>query len=204
MAVVIVSGSNRANSNSGKVSRIVADLATDQNLDILDVIDLEKVDLPIWNETAWQAGGLCAVAFEPFAKKLQAADGYIFVVPEWNGAKPAALANFCQYCSSKLMGHKPVLLVAVSTGVSGSYVIADMHNTFYKNTCIVYTPNHVILRFVETFLAEWDDPQGKDENVPILLDRLKQALVSLGVYAKNFGPIRQSLQPQIEQYPFGM
>ena len=204
MNVMIVSGSNRQDSNSGKLSQVIMELAIAQNLGTLDLVDLENVELPIWDHTAWQADGRCAQAFAPYAERIRQAEAYIFVVPEWNGAKPAVLANFCQYCSSSIMGHKPVLIVAVSTGVSGGYAIADMRSTFYKNTAVVYTPNHVIVRFVDTFLTQWRNEQPADENVAVVRERLEQALYSLELYARHLKPVREILSAQLQKYPFGM
>ncbi len=48
-----------------------------------------------------KAGSGLQKIWEPYAKRLQAADGFVVVSPEWHGMVPAGLKNFFLYCSPK-------------------------------------------------------------------------------------------------------
>ena len=84
---------------------------------------------------------------------------------------PAKLKNFLLYCSKDELAHKPALLVSVSAGLGGSYPIAELRISSYKNNRLCYLPENVIIRNIETFLND----KNKKE-VKIIFDRLVECL----------------------------
>src|SRR5271154_3481217 len=120
MHIALISGSHRQNSQSLRVTKYLAGrlaaLATGVSTDI---IELTGNPLPLWDESMWQAGSALQKQWEPYAKRLQAADGLVVTSPEWNGMVPAGLKNFFLYATPKEIGHKPGMIVTVSSSRGG-------------------------------------------------------------------------------------
>ncbi|MBM3602214.1 MAG: NAD(P)H-dependent oxidoreductase, partial [Alphaproteobacteria bacterium] len=131
----------------------------------------------------------------------QSADALIIVAPEWGGMAPAALKNFFLYASSAELGHKPALLVAVSAGVSGSYPIAELRSSSYKNNHICYIPEHLIVRQVGQVMNGQQATSPEDQAIR---DRADFALSVLHGYGQALRPLRASGAVFNKSYPFGM
>jgi NAD(P)H-dependent FMN reductase len=197
MFISIIVGSSRQNSQSAKVGQYVGSLVTTKH-SIHSVKDL----LPkLWDNDAFES------MKEPFAaknevvtKELNQADAFIFVVPEWNGMVPPAMKNLFVICDKEL-AHKPALLVTVSAGMGGSYPIAELRMSSYKNSHVCYIPNHVIVRHVEQVL---NTPDSVNEDDTRIRERLAYSVKVLEEYAKAFQSIRKSGVVDFATYPNGM
>ncbi len=62
---------------------------------------------------------------------------------------PAGLKNFFLMFSRFELGHKPAMIVAVSSGDGGAYPVAELRMSSYKNNRICYIPEQLNLRNVE-------------------------------------------------------
>jgi NAD(P)H-dependent FMN reductase len=114
---------------------------------------------------------------------------------------PPGLKNFLLLCSASEVGHKPALIVSVSSGIGGSYPIAELRVSSYKNNRIVYIPEHVIVRNVADVL-HGDVPSGeRDESTRA---RLRYAIRILGEYARALASVRESGAIDHKTFPFGM
>jgi hypothetical protein len=69
---------------------------------------------------------------------------------EWHGLPGPALKNFFLYAGLSELGHKPALLVGVSAGLGGAYPITELRSSSYKNSRILYLPEQLIVRNVES------------------------------------------------------
>lgn len=198
MQLKIITGSHRVNSASERVGAIVADLAGQQNLfDRVSVLNLHKQHLPEWSESYRDKSSKDWLAVrEQAIDPLKEDDAFVVISPEYSGMVPSALKNFFLLCSDNELAHKPALLVAVSGGAGGSYPIAELRMSSYKNTRICYIPDHVIIRNAESFLA---DPQPTHP-----YERLHYCLKILKLYTTSLGQVRQSGQLDYERFPFGM
>lgn len=187
----IISSSHRPDSQS---HRIAEHLNAAYFAGEADVIDLFSADLPIWNGVAE-----ATPALQDIQSKLAAADGFIFVVPEWHGMAPAGLKNLFLWCGAPELAHKPALLVAVSGSVGGAMVVAELRGSGYKNSRLLWTPEHLILRGVGDL---W---QGKEtESDTYLAGRAEYAIDQLKTYARILAPEREQLCAGLEAYPNGM
>ena len=79
-------------------------------------------------------------------------DELVVMSPEWSGMVPAGLKNFFLLCGADHLAHKPGLIVGVSASLGGSYPIAELRTSSYKNTRLCYIPDHVIVRNVGQML----------------------------------------------------
>ena len=159
-----------------------------------DVIDLFAADLPLWNGERQANDSVLDVQ-----ARISAADGLVFVVPEWHGMAPAGLKNLFLWCNHPQFAHKPALLVAVSGSVGGAFVIAELRSSGYKNSRLLWLPEHLILRSASDL---WKD-QGRDSDA-YLDKRAVYAIAQLKTYTEALAPHRETLTAGIEDFPNGM
>ena len=57
--------------------------------------------------------------------------------------------NFLLNCTADEVGHKPALIVTVSATRGGSYPVAELRMSGYKNNRLTWLPEHVIVQHVE-------------------------------------------------------
>jgi len=158
------------------------------------VIDLFAADLPLWNGEREATD-----AVKDVQSKIEAADGLVFVVPEWHGMAPAGLKNLFLWCNHPQFAHKPALLVAVSGSVGGAFVVAELRGSGYKNSRLLWLPEHLILRSASEL---W---QGKGSESDEYLDkRARYAVDQLKTYTEALAPKRESLTAGLDDFPNGM
>lgn len=179
--VVIVSASQRANSQS----RRIADVFRDQYLDgEADILDLHDTVLPLWS-----GPDSATPAVEQVRALMVAADAFIFVVPEWHGMAPAAIKNLLLWCGASELAHKPTLLTAVSASAGGAFVVAELRGSGYKNSRLLWLPEHLILRNVGDL---WSEQEGNKCDA-YLDKRTRYAVDMLKTYARALSGVREPL-----------
>jgi hypothetical protein len=199
--IVLISGSHRNNSESGRVADYLAGrLKAGHGVDT-DVMKLDGNPLPLWDESAWNAESDLAKLFKPYGDRLVAADAFVLISPEYAGMAAATMKNFMLYTNAGQVGHKPALLVSVSAGANGVYPIVDLHVTSYKNNRIAYMPEHLIVRNAANVM-KGDAPANKDDEY--IRGRADYALSVLVRYARAFLVMRGEGTMMDERYPFGM
>jgi len=159
-----------------------------------DVIDLHQESLPEWNGTGFKNETVLNVR-----ARLKVADAVVVVAPEWNGMAPAALKNVFLWCGANQLAHKPALLVAISAGEGGALVISELRASSYKNSRLLYLPEHIIARHVEQL---WSEAGGASDDY--MQQRMTYATGLLKQYAEALSPIRDSLCEGLEDFTNGM
>jgi hypothetical protein len=202
MKYVIISGSHRENSQSEKVSKwLLRQLEKRGNQ--VNLLNLAHNPFPFWDESFWEEGSQLQKDMQPTTELLSSADGLIIVSPEWGGMVPAGIKNLLLFLDKDSVGHKPCLLVGVSSNKGGSYPIVELRMSGYKNTKMCYIPDHLIVREVEGVMN--DDLFETDNKADAYIK--KRALFSLDVletYTKAFVPIRENKEIFNDTYEFGM
>lgn len=197
MNFVVVSGSTQADSQSRKVGDYLSG-KLERLGESSSVIDMHDLNLPMFGtdgDDGWKD------RLGPAKDLLEAADGLVFVVPEWNGAAAPALLNLQLYIGHAI-AHKPVMLVGVSAGRGGQYPLRDLRGSGYKNSKYVVIPESVVITDVNNMLNDdGDSPEAPDHYVK---QRLLYALKVLVSYAEAMRGIRQSGVIDHDSYPFGM
>tara|TARA_R110000868_G_scaffold218576_2_gene469215 strand:+ start:141051 stop:141671 length:621 start_codon:yes stop_codon:yes gene_type:complete len=206
LKIAIISGSHRPEGQSGRIAEYLSKRVAELNKTAETVVvDLGKNPLPLWDESMWGKEGDAAPAWKPLSAKLQECDAAIIIAPEYNGTAPAALKNFFHYASGKEFGHKPGLLVGVSGSVNGSYPIAEMRSSSYKNCKLCYIPDHLIVRHAAEILH--DSPRdGYADQDAYMRERIDYTLNVLFEYTNAFSKIRASdvVKNTPSQFVFGM
>jgi len=201
MKIAIISGSHRCNSQSLKVAQhIQKTLAVDSTSWLYS---LEDNPLPLWDEGVWDGEQKWLDILTPIREQLSSCDALVIITPEWHGQVPAGLKNFFLLFGKNEMGHKPALIVSVSSGIGGSYPVAELRMSSYKNSRICYLPEHVIIRDVETVLND-NAADNNERSDSYIRERLQWSLAILKEYAIALKGVRDSGITQNEQFGNGM
>lgn len=202
MQIAIIVGSHRKDSQSAKVARFLASQLMSLGEHNCWICDLGKEPLPLWDEDigsdAPQWSGLKALT-----EKVDAADAFIMIAPEWHGMVPAALKNFFLVCGGASFAHKPALPVGVSVGPGGTYPINELRTSSYKNNRLCYLPEHLIVR--NCMLVMNEDVSENDEGEhSYISERSLYCMKQLIAYADALAQVRASGAADLTPYPNGM
>lgn len=202
MQIAIIVGSHRKESQSSRVGTYIAgDLARIDPSVTVDTIDLAGNPLPLWDESVWQGESELAALWKPFRDSMRRADGFVIIAPEWAGMVPPGLKNLLLFAGPKEVGHKPALIVAVSASRGGSYPVNELRTSGYKNSRLVYIPEHVLIQDVNDVLSGATPASDRDA---WLRRRIEFADRILLEYAKALAPIRTSGLTEHADFPYGM
>lgn len=199
----VIVGSHRKNSQSTKVSKFVlSELKKLHPESTAFVLDLHENPLPLWDESRWADDGKLKKLWNPIASELSECDSFVIITPEWSGMVTPGLKNFFLNCDFEL-AHKPATIVAVSSGRGGSYPVAELRMSSYKNTHICYIPEHAIVQKVEDVLNDdVFDEEKKDDFY--IKNRISYCLEVLGAYSQAFKEMREKTTVDMKKYPYGM
>ncbi|NPA45653.1 MAG: NAD(P)H-dependent oxidoreductase [Chlorobi bacterium] len=190
MKTMIIAASQRHPSQSRKVADFVEKMILDEQFfDRTDLLDLGEHPLPLWDQGVWGNRPEWESVLKPLRKRVREADAFVMVIPEWNGAATPAIKNFSLFFDEKDTGHKPVLLVSISSEVNGQYPVVDMMSFGRKNNKWIFIPDYVIIRFVHHYL---NGGQSTGEQEAFLHDRLRYGLEELRRYASVLRRFRES------------
>ncbi len=204
MKISIISGSHRNPSQSEKVGRYLEKTLANDFDDIEPwLYSLADNPLPLWDQTLWEDNEEWNQRLAPLKKQLSESDGFIFIAPEYHGQVPAGLKNFFLLFNRFELGHKPALIVGVSSADGGAYPVAELRMSSYKNNRVCYIPEHLILRNVESILNE--DAKDNNESADgYFKERINWTLGILNGYAVAMKSMRESTEIHHEKYGNGM
>jgi NAD(P)H-dependent FMN reductase len=185
MRLVVISASNRAGSESLKVANWLVKHANNLGM-VAETLDLFELGLPMYDDAEHNE---LNQKVSDLKQQLAAADGFIFVSPEWNGMMSLTLPNMLHYVSQEL-ANKPVMLVGVSAGKGGTHPIGQMRLMGPKNRHYVISPENLIVSGVE---QAFNDYEWSDDRPDIALkQRADYSLKILFEYMKALQNVRQS------------
>ena len=204
MKISIISGSHRSPSQSEKVARhIEKTLQAEQPETETWLYALANNPLPLWDQTLWEDNAEWNTLLAPLKAQLSSSDGFVIVTPEWHGQVPAGLKNFFLLFNRFELGHKPALIVAVSSADGGAYPVAELRMSSYKNNRLCYLPEHVIVRNVEKVLNDRDEDNDAGADA-YFRERISWALGILAGYATALKPMRETVPVHHEKFGNGM
>ena len=205
MKIGIICGSHRPVSESGKIARHIEQQLLEQGIcDASWLFDLGGNPLPLWDEGIWSGEPQWQQTLAPLSEEVTSCDAFVVVCPEYHGMVPAGLKNFLlMWAGGGELAHKPALIVTVSVADGGSYPVAELRMSSYKNNRLCYLPEHLIIRNVESVFNEDPDKNNPDAQ-PYFDARLAYCLELLGEYASAFRQIRSSGKASLENYSSGM
>ena len=190
MKFFILSGSHRPDAQSLKVATYVQSVLTREHSGAeVYLYSLSGNPLPLWDEAT---GGAPDVLWDPISAELKAADALVVVTPEWSGMATPGVKNFLLNCSADEVGHKPALIVTVSASRGGSYPVAELRMSGYKNNRLAWLPEHVIVQHVEQNLNAPDGAADLAKEDATIRKRFRYALRLLEEYGKALRLVRAS------------
>jgi azobenzene reductase len=204
MHITIVIGSHRQVSNSAKVGSLVSEILLQQNPDLhISTIDLGKNPLPIWNEKVWEGDPSWSEILNPHRENLNQTDSLVIISPEYSGMASPALKNFFLFWGGETLAHKPAMIVGVTDSLhNGSYPIAELRASSYKNTRLLYIPDHVIVRSADGLPNTIAEIKEKEQLRTI--SRLEHGTKVLLAYTESLKPMRAKTNFDYEQFTYGM
>ncbi len=204
MKIGIISGSHRNPSQSEKVARHLENVLSD-NFDDVEpwVYTLADNPLPLWDQTLWDDNEEWNQRLAPIKQQLNECDGLIIISPEWHGQVPAGLKNFFLMFNRFELGHKPALIVTVSSGDGGAYPVAELRMSSYKNNRLCYIPEQIILRNIEKILNEKAEDNNLEADI-YFRERIEWALGILRGYAIALKTMRESTKIHHDKFSNGM
>lgn len=204
MNLLIVSGSQRANSQSTKVANYMVKHSA--KFDEVSHIELCRYDLPFW-DGEHESKSAPASPWPLISHKIKKSDALILITPEWGGMASPLLKNFLLMCDNQDTAHKPALLVSVVSGISGAYPIAELRMNALKNNKLVALPDHLIIRNVNDVLNSSNTEPLTDRESD-LRQRIDYSLYMLNQYSEALATIRAKHQdtpyPKQQEYCYGM
>ena len=190
MKFFVLSGSHRAEAQTLKVANYVKSvLEREQAGAEVFLYSLSGNPLPLWDETT---GGAPDAIWDPISNELMSADALVVLTPEWSGMATPGVKNFLLNCTAAEIGHKPGLIVTVSATRGGSYPVAELRMSGYKNNRLVWIPEHVIIHHAEENLNAPDEAPDLAKEDATIRKRLRYALRLLEEYGKALRQVRAS------------
>lgn len=203
MKIAIISGSHRNPSQSEKVARYIdRTLQQEQGVETW-LYSLADNPLPLWDQSLWENNPEWNERLAPIKEQLSSSDGFVIVSPEWHGQVPSGLKNFFLLFNRFELGHKPAMIVAVSSADGGAYPVAELRMSSYKNNRLCYIPEQVIVRNVETVLNDNAEDNSPDADA-YFRERISWSLEILKGYAEAMKPMRESVQIHHDKFGNGM
>lgn len=203
MKITIISGSHREQAQSLKVARHIRSTLDDGMVGETALLSLADNPLPLWDMGVWEGEEKWNRLLDPIRAELASSDAFVVVTPEWHGQVPAGLKNFFLLFGQNELGHKPAMIVAVSSADGGAYPVAELRMSSYKNSRLCYIPEHVIVRNVEQVLND-DAGQNNPDADSYFRSRIRWALGILREYAVALRQVRDSGATVTEQFKNGM
>lgn len=158
----------------------------DTNFEV-EVLDLEKINLPFLDEP--QHPRLQEYTQEhtkEWSKKIDAADAFVFVFPEYNFSMPPTLSNAIDFLF-KEWHYKPVGLVSYG-GVSGGLRAAQMSKLQITTVKMMPITEAVSIPFFEKHIDEngnFISYEMADQSANVLLKELLKWTVALKTMRQN-------------------
>ena len=203
MKITIISGSHRNPSQSEKIARhIEKTLQQEHGVDAW-LYTLADNPLPLWDQSLWEDNPEWKDRLAPIRQQLASSDGFVIVSPEWHGQVPSGLKNFFLLFNRFELGHKPAMIVAVSSADGGAYPVAELRMSSYKNNRICYIPEQVIVRDVENVLNDKAEDNNHEAD-GYFRERISWSLGILKAYAEAMKSMRESVQVHHDKFGNGM
>ncbi len=202
MKIAIIVGSPRPNSQSEKVAKVIEKQLQDHGEQPW-IFTLENNPIPLWDAAIWDGDEKWKALLEPIQAKISESDAFVIIAPEYHGQVPATLKNFFLMFNRFQLGNKPAQIVAISSADGGSYPVAELRMSSYKNNRLCYIPDHLIIRNVEKVLNDKAEDNNTDAD-GYFRERIEWSSKILIEYAKALKAVRATGVTDTEKFSNGM
>jgi chromate reductase len=176
--ILLISGTNRPNSNAIKVTRVIEREYRAQGVAV-EIYNLADLPPEIFAPTSYATK---PASFVPVQQQVLNARGLHIVTPEYNGSFPGVLKYFIDMLKfPESFDRKPVAFVGEAAGIWGAIrPIEQLQMVFGYRNAHIY-PERVFIPGVTSKL-------DADGNIidPAITDRLKQQVAGFAKFANQF------------------
>ena len=159
MKIHILSSTDRPGSNALKVSKYAQGILSDK----AEVELFSLADYP-FDELIGGKYGSTPPNVQEFNSNFLNADGYLFVIPEYNGGFPGVLKLFWDYLPfPEAMSHKPVSLIGEAAGAFGALRPVEQFEQLLKYRKAYVFPERM---FIQRVNDAFDPEKGLSEEIP--------------------------------------
>ena len=116
--ILIILGSTRQGRKGEAVAHWFKQHASQRKEATFELVDLRDWPLPFLDAPVPPASGQYDPAARPWAEKIATADGFVFVMPEYNHGYPAVLKNAIDHIYHE-WGKKPAAIVSYGSHAAG-------------------------------------------------------------------------------------
>ncbi len=116
MKIAIIAGSPRKNSVTVRVALYLENWLNHNHDHEIDLIDLREWEVPAI-QAVWSTPEKAPGSLRPLAERINQADAFILVTPEYNGSYSPAMKNLLDHFPKQ--AHKPFGIVTASPGAMG-------------------------------------------------------------------------------------
>ncbi len=163
--ILILAGTNRPGSNTGKVAVHVHDIYRAAGIET-DILNLAALPAEIFDPSSYAEK---PESFAPFSDAVLASSGIHLVTPEYNGGIPGVLKYFIDMLPfPESFERRPVAFTGIAAGMWGALrPVEQLQAIFAYRNAHLY-PERVFIPFVNNHLTQ-EGRIGSDE----ILDRLR-------------------------------
>jgi len=184
--ICLISGTNRENSNSLKIARILEGEYRDLGSDVL-LLDLRDLPRDLFSPEAYQQ--VPESFLKGFIEPVLNSEGLHIVTPEYNGSFPGVLKYFIDMLPfPQSFESRPVAFTGISAGGAGALrPVEQLQMVFgYRNAYLF--PRRVFIPAVGNLL----DREGGISD-PSLADRLHRQCAEFISFKNHFQPVGKVL-----------
>lgn len=182
----IIIASTRPGRKGIAVANWFIDLAKKDDQFNVEVLDLEKINLPFLDEPKHpRLQQYTKEHTKEWSRKIDAADAFIFVIPEYNYSMPPTLSNAIDFLF-KEWNYKPVGLVSYG-GVSGGLRAAQMCKLQITTVKMMPLSEGVSIPFFEQHI----DENGQFISYPVVEQSAAILLKELLKWTEALKPMRE-------------
>ncbi len=180
--ITLLIGTNRPNSNAGKVIRIIEGIYRELKVPV-QILDLAQLPQEIFLPTSYSEK---PKSFSPFAETILKSDGIHLVTPEYNGGVPGVLKYFIDMLKSpESFERRPVCFVGISAGVWGALrPVEQLQAIFGYRNAFIY-PERVFMPGIGNLLDSSGTLTSTD-----LLNRLKSQVEGFVTFVERLRQIQ--------------
>ena len=170
--ILIILGSTRQGRKGEAVARWLLERARSRSDMTFELVDLREWALPFFDSPVPPAFGKYDPAIKPWADKVGAADGYLFVTPEYNHGYPAVLKNAIDHLYAE-WGRKPAAIVSYGSTAAGYRAAEQLRQVLIELRVAPIRAQVGVPKIWEAFdeAGQMRDP-GLNQSLDALLDEL--------------------------------
>lgn len=175
--ITVISGTNRPGSNTRKVAGLVHQMLIEQGVDA-NLLDLADLPAELFSSTSYASR---PETFAAIQDSVLASDGFLVVVPEYNGSFPGVLKYFIDMLEfPDSLYEKPAAFVGLSSGRWGGVRAVEQLEMVFQ-----YRNAHLFGR--RCFIPNIGQALGDDGNFTDqdLFARVRRTAIGFAKFCRN-------------------